>query len=317
MARILNDRNEADEESIMIEIPRILCPVDFSDVSRRALDYAVTLARWYKATLTVIHVHDAVPLVRGAAEMPPLALGSEYRDGLKGELARFTAASAVDTVPFELVLAEGHAGEEIVKRAETDASGVIVLGTHGRSGVERFLLGSVTERVLHRARCPVLAVPPHVADAAPAPSFKRILCGLDFSACSLQALEYALSLAQEGGACLTLVNVFETDASMPEDWRTSLQPVAVREALLALEAARRARLTQIVPENLEGSCTVDTAMACGPVARELLRLARARAADLIVLGVRGRSAADLLIFGSTTNKVIRQAECPVLVVRTC
>ena len=89
----------------------------------------------------------------------------------------------------------------------------------------------------------------------PAPTFKRILCGLDFSPCSLHALEYALSLAQEAGASLTLANVFETDASMREDWRTSLQPEAVREALVALEAARRVRLAQAVPQDVDGSCT--------------------------------------------------------------
>jgi nucleotide-binding universal stress UspA family protein len=146
--------------------------------------------------------------------------------------------------------------------------------------------------------------------------FKRILCGLDFSACALHALEYALSLAEEADACLTLAHVFEADASMPEDWRTSFKPEPVREALVALEAARRARLAEAVPANRGGSCRIETVMGCGPAPRELLRLAEARAADLIVLGVRGRNAADLLFFGSTTNKVVRQAVCPVLVVNS-
>jgi Universal stress protein UspA and related nucleotide-binding proteins len=303
---------------MMIEIRRVLCPVDFSKFSRRALDHAVTLARWYNAKLTVFHVHDNVPLVPGALEMPSgITVGPEYRESLRRELERFAEPSRADGVPLDIVLAEGHAGTEIVKRAEADGSGLIVIGTHGRTGVERFLLGSVTERVLHRAPCPVLAVPAHAADVPPAPTFKRILCGLDFSPCSLHALEYALSLAQEAGASLTLANVFETDASMREDWRTSLQPEAVREALVALEAARRVRLAQAVPQDVDGSCKVDTVMPCGPAARELLRLATARNADLIVLGVRGRNVADLLLFGSTTNKVVRQAECPVLVVRQC
>jgi nucleotide-binding universal stress UspA family protein len=309
---------DTDERLAMIEIQRILCPVDFSKFSRRALDYAVTLARWYKAKLTVLHVYEVVPLAPVAPEMiPGFALGPEYRDSLMRELERFAEPSGADAVPLEVVLAEGHAGHEIVTRAGADGSGLIVLGTHGRTGVERFFLGSVTERVLHRARCPVLAVPPHAAAVPPAPVFKRILCGLDFSTCSLQGLEYALSLAQEAGASLTLAHVFETDASMPEDWRTSLKPDAVREALVALETERRARLAQAVPQNLERSCSVDTVMACGPAARELLRLAETRVADLIVLGVQGRNAADLLLFGSTSNKVVRRAACPVLVVNKC
>lgn len=299
----------------MIEIPRILCPVDFSDHSQRAVDYAVALARWYTARLTLLHVYEVVPLAPLAPEMTAgFALGPEYREGLLRDLERFVEPAGADAVPLEFVVEEGQAGREIVRWAKENGSGLIVLGTHGRSGLERFLVGSVAERVLHRAPCPVLTVPPRAPHAPAAPVFKRILCGIDFSPCSLRALEYALSMAQEGGACLTLVHVFESDASMPADWRTTLQPAAVREALVALEAERCARLAHIVPANVAGAGTVDTAMACGPAAREILRLAVERHADAIVLGVRGRNAADLLFFGSTTNKVVRQATCPVLVV---
>ena len=299
----------------MIEISRILCPVDFSDHSRRAVDYAVALARWYTARLAVLHVYDVVPLSSLAPEMLPNAsVGPEYREGLLRELERFVEPAGADAVPLEFAVAEGSASAEIVKRARETGSGLIVLGTHGRSGLERLLLGSVTERVLHRAACPVLAVPPRATHAPHAPVFKRILCGIDFSACSLHALEYALSLAKESDACLTLAHVFEMDASTPADWRTSFQPAAVREALVALEAERCTRLRRAIPTNVSGSCTIDTAMACGPSARELLRLAHERAADVIVLGVRGRNAADLLFFGSTANRVLRKADCPVLVV---
>jgi nucleotide-binding universal stress UspA family protein len=299
----------------MVEITRILCPVDFSEFSRQAVKYAATLARWYDARLTLFHAYRVVPLAPLAPELTTaFTMAPDYVDGLRRELECFARSAAVDRERVDLALTEGDPSHEIVKRAREDGISLVVLGTHGRSGVERLLLGSVTERVLHRAACPVLAVPPR----APEPHgavFSRILCGLDFSACSLHALEFALSIAEEANAVLTLAHVFETDASMPADWRTSLQPPAVREALIALEAERRARLAQSVPQNLDEACTVDTVMACGPAARELLRLAESRRSDLIVLGVRGRNAADLLFFGSTTNKVVRQAACPVLVVQ--
>ena len=299
----------------MIEIPRILCPVDFSDHSQRAVDYAVALARWYTARLTLLHVCDVVPLAPIVPEMiPGMTIGPEYRQRVLGDLERFVEPAAADAVPLNYAVAEGHTGQEIVRYAKENSAGLIVMGTHGRAGLERWLLGSVAERVLHRAPCPVLTVPPKAPHAHAAPIFKRILCGIDFSDCSLHALEYALSIAQEADAGLTLVHVFETDASMPADWRTSLQPAAVREALVAMEAERRSRLAHAVPSNIARSCAVETVMACGPSARELLRLAGERAADVIVLGVRGRNATDLLLFGSTTNKVVRQATCPVLVV---
>ena len=301
----------------MVEIQRVLCPIDFSDVSRRALAHAVTLARWYKAKLTLLHVYHVAALAPMAPEIAPtLLLGPELRDSLLKELQRFAESSGAGAVPLDFALREGSPGVEIVKRAEDDASDLIVLGTHGRSGIERFVLGSVAESVLHRAKRPVLTVPPHAKNGAPAPVFKRILCGMDFSPCSVHALEYALSLAQEAGACLTLAHVFEMDASTPDTWRTTFQPESVREALIAMEAERRARLARAIPANMGPGCQVETAMACGPAARELLRLADAGNADLIVLGVQGRNAADLLFFGSTTNKVVRQATCPVLAVHS-
>ena len=299
----------------MIEIPRILCPVDFSEASQHAIDYAVALARWYTARLTVLHVHNVMPVASIAAEqVPGFTLGPELRAGLLRDLERFVEPTGADAVPVDFVVAEGPAAHTIVDHAKAEGFGLIVLGTHGRSGFERFLLGSVAERVLHRASCPVLAVPAKAPQPRSAPLFKRILCGIDFSDCSLRALEYALSLAQETDAVLTLAHVFETDASMPPDWRTSFQPAAVREALVALERERCLRLAHVAPANATGSCTIETVMACGPSARELLRLANERDADVIVLGVRGRNAADLLLFGSTANRVVRRAVCPVLVV---
>src|SRR5580765_1557912 len=125
----------------MIELQRILCPVDFSDYSRRALDYAVTLARWYSAKLTLFHVYQVVPLAPVAPELlPGLALGPEYRQSLLRELERFAKPATDEAVPLEVVVAEGAAGSEIVERAKADDCGLIVLGTHGRSGLERFML---------------------------------------------------------------------------------------------------------------------------------------------------------------------------------
>jgi nucleotide-binding universal stress UspA family protein len=191
-----------------------------------------------------------------------------------------------------------------------------VLGTHGRSGFERLVLGSVTERVLRKAPCPVLSVPRQVDAAAQVtPQFKRILCPVDFSECSMRALDYAVSLAQEADACLTVQHVFDLEGTMSEHWRDRLTPPSLRQELEMLEDERRERLARALPESVSTYCDVETVMTSGTPYREILRLAGEKQSDLIVLGVHGRGAADLLFFGSTTNQVVRQAACPVLTIR--
>jgi nucleotide-binding universal stress UspA family protein len=224
------------------------------------------------------------------------------------------AAAAGVATTFAVV--EGAAAPAIVRAAGTSAADLLVLGTHGRSGFEHFVLGSVTERVLRNADCPVLTVPKNVTDAAPVPPpFKRILCAVDFSPSSMRALDYATSMAQEVDACLTVAHVFELEGAMPAQWRDVATPDSIRRELLSVEQDRRDRLAHAVPEAAEAFCKVDRVMRGGTPYREILRLAADRQAELLVLGVHGRGALDLAFFGSTTNHVVRQAVCPVLTVR--
>jgi nucleotide-binding universal stress UspA family protein len=300
----------------MIEIKRILCPIDFSDFSQRAVDHALGIARWYEATVTLLHVRALVPIAPAVPEMlPPMALTVEERDELMAALARYIPADP--GVAIEREVAEGHAATEIVDQATRFASDLVVLGTHGRSGFERLLLGSVTERVLRKAPCPVLSVPRQAgAVPATAPLFKRILCAVDFSDCSMRALQYALSMAQEADARLTVLHVFDLEGAMSEDWRDRLTPPSLRKELETLETERRERLERAIPSNAREYCAIDPVMARGTPYREILRVAEENQSELIVIGIHGRSAADLLFFGSTANHVVRQAACPVLTIRT-
>jgi len=195
----------------MIEIRRILCPIDFSECSRRALDHAVAIARWYKASVTAVHV-DAAIEIAGYGPAPMLGVPAIWtiadRSALAADLKRFVNADAASGVTVETVLREGAAAQEILRHATALSADLITMGTHGASGFERLLLGSVTEKVLRKAACPVLTVPPVSSAASAAPvRFKQIVCAVDFSDCSLDALKYALSLAQEADGRLTVVHV--------------------------------------------------------------------------------------------------------------
>ena len=307
----------------MIEIQRILCPVDFSDYSRHALDHAVALARRYESTITVLHVFSTVPVTAYAPGMPgfePIVLTREDRDQLLAELKRFVETESAPGVPMDAVIREGDTTSEILDQATNMKAELLVMGTHGRSGFEKFLLGSVTEKVLRKAGCPVLTVPRRHPDAVPATPvlFQQILCPVDFSDCSMQALNYAMSLAQEADAHLTVLHVMTDELARTPDAYGAII-MNDRESLADFrrrcEDAARQRLKAAVPETVAAYCHVETIVASGKPSREVLRIAAEQQSDVIVVGVHGRGAADLMFFGSTTNHVVREATCPVLTIR--
>jgi nucleotide-binding universal stress UspA family protein len=306
----------------VIDIRNILCPTDFSEFSRRAFDYAVAVARRYEATLTVMHVYPTIPVLAFSSGIPPLdpsVLRIEESERLLRELERFVAAAPAPGVRVETVIREGDAAGEILAAASAQKADLLAVGSHGRSGFERLLLGSVTEKLLRKAPCPVLTVPRRRPDAVPtaAHMFGRILCPIDFSDCSMAALRYATSLAEEIDGRLVVVYVVANDIS-PLPGQPPAEAIgatmSVAEFFIKREEAVRRMLEEAVPEGARTYCKVQTLLAHGKPASEILRLAQEDDTDLIVIGVHGRGAADLALFGSTTYHVLRQAVCPVLTI---
>jgi nucleotide-binding universal stress UspA family protein len=305
----------------MITIRRLLCPVDFSDHSRRALDHAWAIAQSHHAAVTVLHVAPLAPVAAYApmSGLPAyVGLTPDARQVLIRSLEAF-AADGPSRVPVEVEIAEGQPAAVIVDRAHELAAELIVLGTHGRSGFERWVLGSVTERVLRQARCPVLTVPPRAPESAAEPvAFKHIVCAVDFSDCAMHALDYAISLADEARASLTVVHVIELPPDIPREVHETvmLGPRDRRGYLALAEAEAQARLTDAVDGRVCGEQPIATVLRAGKPYREILRVAQEQSADLLVVGVHGRGAIDRMFFGSTTQHLVRQAACPVLTIRT-
>jgi nucleotide-binding universal stress UspA family protein len=302
----------------MIAMRRILCAVDFSDHSKRALDHALTIAAWYDSTVTVLHVSPVMPVaayVSGSGMPAYTTLTTEARDALKQSLCRFAGHDAGAAARQEFEIAEGGTAETILARASALPADLLVLGTHGRSGFERWVLGSVAERVLRLASCPVLTVP-KAAGEAPI-LFRRIVCAIDFSDCSMSALDYATSLAQRADAQLTVVHVVELPPDIPRNVHETVLagPRSLREYIALAEEEGRGRLDDAVADRERASATVDKVLAAGKPYREILRVAAEHSADLLVLGVHGRGALDRMFFGSTTQHLVRQAACPVLTLR--
>ena len=305
----------------MIEIRRILCPIDFSDHSRRALDQAIAIARWYESTVTVLHVFSPAPVAAfgpGPVVLEPIVLTPVDRDQLLADTKAFAETEGAPGITIEAVVREGSTASEILEQATAMPADLLVIGTHGRSGFERLVLGSVAERVLRKASCPVLTVPKGLANAAPAGPvlYKRILCPVDFSDCSLHALKYAISMAQEADGQLTVLHVVAHELENAADMASTLSDAGMTVASFVKqrEEALRRRLREAVATAPE-FCSVESLMTHGKPWREVLRIAAERQTDLIVMGVQGRGAADLLFFGSTTQHVVREASCPVLTLR--
>lgn len=301
----------------MIEIRRILCPTDFSDFSRRALEHAVALAHWYEAEITLLHVVPFVPSVATATFPPgvsPLTLEPMSHERLLEELRRFAEPAAAAGLRFDTVVRDGSAVGEVLDLARTLPADLLVMGTHGRGGFERLVLGSVAEKVLRKACCPVFTVP-QPAEGVPAgtpPLFRRILCAVEFSPSSMKALDYALSVAQEANASLTVVHVVEWS---PDDEVREHRHFDVPGYRRYLEEEARGLLRRAIPEEARLWCEPHEVVAVGKAHQEILHAAREAKADLIVMGVQGRGAADLMLFGSTTHHVIRESQCPVLTIR--
>jgi nucleotide-binding universal stress UspA family protein len=300
-------------EGNMREIKRILCPVDLSDVSRHAIDHAVLLARWYEARITALHVCN--PLVVPMADFtvvgtvpPPVMTEDEINEFRARVRACFDSAGKIDV---DVLVEDGHPANQILARAKAQAADLIVIGTHGTGGFQHLVLGSVTERVLRQATCPVLTVPPHARTTSKLP-YKRILCPVDFSDSSLAALEFAFSMAQEGDAEVTILHVCE----WPEDdGPLTTRPITAPEYRLERERDLTAQLHALVPDSIRDWCHPSTRLVHGKAYREILGVATEDSSDLIVMGVHGRNALDLMLFGSTTNQVVRRATCPVLTLR--
>jgi nucleotide-binding universal stress UspA family protein len=294
----------------MLEIKLIVCPIDFSEFSIRAYQYALSLAEHYRAKLVAHHIVELwrYPYAEYVAAQGNYAeFCRALREGGREKLQEFVKNHTHDQIEPELAVHEGTAPDSILSFAQERKTDLIVMGTHGRRGYDRMVLGSVTNRVMRTAPCPVVAIckPPHESTAAGEERHRvhhlhRILFCTDFSENSERALNYAISATAEYNSELTLLHVLEgtpTSSKMEEAIATTTQ-----------------QLDKLIPEEGRKTLKIKTAVRIGKPYQEIIQLALEAQIDLVVLGVHGRGALDLAVFGSTTNRVLQLGPCPVLAV---
>ena len=292
----------------MLTLTRILCPTDFSDISTRAEAYATALASRYDAELHLMHVDPPTPVMSPYGEIPvDIRLFEEQREQAEKDLAAARERARAVGVAADASVRGGQPAREILAMADEIHADLVVLGTHGRGGVEHLLLGSVAEKVMRKASCPVMVVPSSAVEGTDV-LFSRILCPIDGSASSDDAVAYAVSLARETDGRLILLYVVEP---VPSGEFGALDTDEYRR--LGEAHAQTLLQSALTPEVREW-CQFEQVVALGKASERILDTAKSIGADVIVMGVRGRGAIDLMAFGSTTNDVIRRATCPVLAV---
>jgi nucleotide-binding universal stress UspA family protein len=300
----------------VIRFRNILCPTDLSDESLPSVTYAAALARWHTAQLTLLHVvpaFDPVMVRPGTLGGPVEFVTPASREEVIEALERVVETADAGGIQATCTVDAGDPSRRIVDQALTIPADLIVIGTHGRGGFERLMLGSVAEKVLRKSPCPVMTVPPHaVARRSADVRLEKILCAMDYSTSALQAFGFALDLAGQAEGSVTVMHAIEWLTDEDPQAHADFNASQYRQYLID-EARRRVRA--LIAAEPRRPRAVEDVVALGRPHREILRLATELPADLIVMGAQGRGGLGLALFGSTTQQVVRAAQCPVLTVR--
>jgi nucleotide-binding universal stress UspA family protein len=287
-----------------IALENILYATDFSSASIAALPYVRGIAMQYGSKIHVLHVKEPASYAFVTPDMIPSVM--EMQERLEQEQVE-QLHKVFARIPHDVVFSEDNLWSALDKTIGTKSIDLVVIGTNGRTGAAKMLLGSVAAEILRRAECPVLTIGPHCRGSAKEHlEMGEILFATDFSPESLAAAPYAISFAEEHQAELTLVNVIQESAGVelvhPEQY---------------IDSAWR-MLRNLVPPEAELWCTPTCIVTRGAPAERILRIAGERKPDLIVLGVKDVKKAMSVathLSRATAQEVVANAPCPVLTVR--
>lgn len=299
-----------------VSVRNVLFACDFSPTSEAALPYAVAICRHFGSTLHLAHVMSDAGLLMMSGGVDYVSMGTIYEDAhseAKEKLERI--AMRVGEIPHRCYVRHGQVWKSLAEIVETGEIDLIVVGTHGRGGIGKLLLGSVAEDILRHASCAVLTVGPNVSGRAKLPALGRgrdiapvnlelheILFATNFGQDAARAARAATRLAGEFHARLTLLHVIESYEELGS------RPGPMEEGLR--------RLQELIPESADLQYPPERLLEFGSPSENILRVASDREADMIVLGARASlEVGSTHLPWSTTHHVLAHAHCPVLTVR--
>jgi len=286
-----------------VYLTKILVTTDFSEVSDRALDYAIALARRYDARLYLAHVITPDPFQFAEPQLAQ-ATYEKVRQAAEEGITDILISGKLRGVPHEVLMEEGNVWptlETLIVEHEID---LVVCGTHGRGKVQKILIGSVAEEIFRQADTAVLTVGPAVkGDGRKEVELSNILFATDFGPGAEKAAAHAFSLAQEHSAHLVLFHVIESAAAYTE------------ESVARQKEINIVRMKQLMPQGSENWCEPECRVTFGNAVEEILFVARESKADLIVMGAKARRTFAGHVPLTIAYNVVTKATCPVLTVR--
>jgi nucleotide-binding universal stress UspA family protein len=276
------------------EAKKILVPTDFSDLATEALVFAGDLARKLGAEVTVLYADEFLPppYFTSTQVDEMVALLGRSRDLAAEQLESYAREHLGEGVAIRSIVAKALPVTAILDYAERERPDMIVMGTHGRSGMSRLMLGSVAERVLRETGVPLLTVRSGGAERR---SIRRIVCPVNFTGVARDAVEHAVSLAMALDAALDFLHVVEKGGT----------PAAAEEMK---------KICDWVPEKAKVNCRFEEMAVGSDPAEQILDYAGETGADLLVIGAQHRKFSDTTIIGTTSVRIVRHAPLPVLTV---
>ena len=298
-----------------LRLERILVTTDFSDESKKALPFAAAFAERLGGEVALLHVIEPPPRFADLASVVGLLSGDDAMGRAYGDLNKLAARAFKSESRVTTHARAGKPFREITKAARQLAADLIIMATHGYSGLKHTFLGSTTERVMQHAPCPVLAVRSGVDKRSggrkKTAAIQRLVLATDFSDNSMKAFPLAQSLASAFGARLTLLHVVE---QFPID--AMLGQEVTRATTAWLSAQARTRLCGLAASvRKQSGLRADIVVRFGKPFDEITRAAKSLNASLIVVATHGYTGLKHVYLGSVAERVVRHAHCPVLVVR--
>lgn len=291
----------------MLEITKILFPTDFSESAHRAMPHAIELARIYGAELTVLHVRTLFADDPSNLEYRYLD-ESEYEKFLKANLEK-VAEPIADDVRFSTAIERNVSpAAGILEYSKEQGIDLIAMGSHGRSALGHFFLGSVAEKVVRHSLCPVLTVG-HKDKYVDRPVHRKILAAFDFSEHSIHAAGKAVDIAERFGASVVIFYSLEQEVhpAFFATWKLSIE-----HRMDEISGNVSKALAEGLGEEILKKVEIEVKIGDDRSDREISRYCRDHDIDLIVMGTHGLSGLDRALLGSTTERVVRIAPCPVL-----
>jgi nucleotide-binding universal stress UspA family protein len=294
-----------------MKIKTVLFPTDFSRAANTALPHALKIAQKYGTDITILHVATPYSDDPNAPEYQQLDEG-KFKEYIEKSLGGISQAMESSQKVTTEVVREVTPAKGILDFIEEKGIDLTVMGTHGHSALAQFFLGSVAERVVRHAPCLVLTVAQDRKEYRNNPDYQNVLVAFDFSEHSKKAAREARDMAFQYGARLQALYVVEQEVhpAFYLKWRESM----ARELPQIAEEAKESLKSTLGEEGLQ-DLDVHVEIGDGKAHAEISKFARASEVDLIVMGTHGLSGLDRMLLGSTTERVVRIASCPVLTVK--